>query len=124
MPLTSDPDQLVAFALLVLAATRVNILVAFDWFPFGPVRNQAEHLANFAGNNPDSKKRKAAQWFDGLLSCFWCTGMWVGIAATAWWLVPQPWLSWVCFPFAIAQLVSWFTLISHRKEPVEELPSE
>lgn len=90
-----EPLEIVA---LVLASARVTRLITHDSI-FTPVRQWVLIRA-------ERHSIARLQWWDELLSCPWCTGMWVSFAATAGWLtLPRETTLVIASTLALAYLV-------------------
>lgn len=69
------------FILLVLVVARVTRFLVSDTFP--PMRKARDRIG------------RSSDFFGSLITCEWCTGVWVAFAATAlfmiWTSMPLPW---------------------------------
>jgi fatty acid desaturase len=93
------PVELLALVIYALAITRLTGLITQDAIT-DPLRDR---LIAWLDNRPATLGSTVAT----LITCPWCAGMWVSLAAAPviWWLGDSPWLLIPALALAFAQIV-------------------
>lgn len=88
-------------AVLALATWRISVMLVREAGPFF-VFKKIRELTGIA-HDPDGNVLKVPDtFFAGLLSCVWCTSVWVGALWTLEWYLSNGIMFWVAVPFSLS----------------------
>jgi len=93
------------FLLVSLASYRITRFIVFDSLigaDLGSGSRFSIWLTQFAYNSDGTDRSWARGKIGDLLNCPWCTGFWVSVAVTAWWVFLPAGALWFLVPWAVA----------------------